>query len=100
MARGVTETATTLTYDVWLVFDYFGKVRVTKTEPDLTRNERAMYMKCTLPKSLFNIPTLRANLTLDEQAAPMLDVKAIGDAVKLATGLDIDVQVNKTETDQ
>ena len=93
MTRGRQETADALTYSVWLVFDWFGKVRVTKTEPDLNRNERAMYMKVTLPKALFTIPTLRASMTVDNAGAPVIDVKAVADAVKMATGMDIDVQV-------
>lgn len=97
MPRGRGETATTLTFDLWLVFDYFGKTRITKGEPDLGRNERAIFMRFTLPKSLFTIPTLRANVTVDDQGAPALDVKAIGEAVKLATGLDIDVRVHAPE---
>lgn len=69
-------------------------MRVTKTEPDLSRNERAMFMQVSLPKALFEIPTLRASVSVDDQGAPALDVKAIGEAVKLATGLDIDVKIS------
>ena len=97
MKKGRRETATHLEYDIWLVFDYFGPVKVTKTEPDLSRNERAMFMKVSLPKALFEIPSLRASLKVDDTGSPQLDVTAIADAVKLATGLDIDVRVQEPQ---
>jgi hypothetical protein len=93
MSRGRKETPTHIEFAIWLTFDYFGSVRVTKQEPDLGRNERAMFMTVKLPKALFTIPSLRANVTVDDQGAPSLDVTAIADAVKLATGLDIDVRI-------
>jgi hypothetical protein len=91
--KGRKETATHLEYELWLTFDYFGAVRVTKAEPDLSRNERSMFLKVSLPKALFNIPLLHATMTVDDAGSPKLDVKAVADAVKLATGLDIDVRV-------
>jgi hypothetical protein len=100
MAKGRTETATHLYYAIWLTFDYFGAVRVTKQEPDLSRNERAMFLKVGLPKALFTTPTLRATLEVDNAGSPVLDVKAVAEAVKLATGLDIDVQVHRAEETQ
>jgi hypothetical protein len=97
MGRGRKETATHIEYEVWLTFDYFGPVRVTKQQPDLSRNERAMFMRVKLPKQLFTIPLLHANVTVEDQGAPKLDVIAIGEAVKLATGLDIDVRIAAPE---
>ena len=97
MGKGRKETATHVNYELWLTFDYFGPVRVTKGEPDLSRNERAMFLKVSLPKTLFNIPSLSANVTVDDHGGPQLDVKAIAGAVKLATGLDIDVKIISPE---
>jgi hypothetical protein len=94
MAKGRKETSTHIEYDLWLTFDYWGKMRVSKGEPDLNRGERSMFMRVKLPTALFTIPSLRASVTVDDVGSPQLDVTAIADAVKLATGLDIDVKIN------
>jgi len=96
--KGRKETPTHIEYTIWLTFNYWGAVRVTKQEPDLTRDERAMFMVVKLPKQLFTVPTLRASVEVDNQGPPTLDITAIADAVKLATGLDIDVKINPPET--
>ncbi|MDB6035971.1 MAG: hypothetical protein JWM16_6309 [Verrucomicrobiales bacterium] len=51
-------------YDFWLVFDCFGKVRQTVREPGIGRDERKMFVRASLPKSLWSSPALRATITV------------------------------------
>lgn len=39
-------------YGFWLTFDRGGSVRLTRTAPSLSRDERAMFVKAEMPKSL------------------------------------------------
>lgn len=100
MARGRSETATHLHYALWLTFDYFGPVRVTKQEPDLNRNERAMFVKVALPKALFNIPTLKATINVAEGQPLQLDIDIAADALKQAIGVDVDLQIKPLDDNQ
>lgn len=81
----------------WLVFDGAGtsQPRVASREPSLKRNERAVYLEVTLPKALWEIPTLKASIVVDspEASASVIDVAAVNEAVRKATGLDFDIQV-------
>lgn len=86
----------------WLVFDGSGTAqpRVTSREPKLDRNERAVYLEVTLPKALWEIPTLKASIVVDspEASASVIDVAAVNEAVRKATGLDFDIQVVERPT--
>jgi hypothetical protein len=93
MARGRSETTTHLNFELWLTFDFFGPVRVTKQEPDLNRNERSMFVKVALPKALFNIPTLNATINVAEGQPLQLDIAVAADALKQALGVDVDLVV-------
>lgn len=81
----------------WLVFDGGGtsQPRVASRSPSLRRHERAIYLEVTLPKSLWEIPTLKASIVVDspEASASVIDVAAVSEAVRKATGLDFDIQV-------
>jgi hypothetical protein len=83
-------------YSLWLVFDDTGGVRMTRAAPNLCREERAVALTCTLPKSLFRTPTLRATMTIDDAGAGALaiDVEAANVAIKQALGVDIDLRLN------
>ena len=102
MARYSTSTATTFSYDFWLVFDDIGGVRLTRGEPDLQRGEHKIFMRATLPKSLWQRPQLRGSIVINDAGQPgaTIDVQAAQDAVRSATGLDIDIQVIAPEPSQ
>lgn len=99
MARMTTDRGKTLEYYLWLVFDYNGSVRIARTEPKLDRSERAMKLVCTIPKSLFNTPTLSATVTVPETVTtiPPIDLVVAADALKQAIGADIDLRLVASE---
>src|ERR1044072_8597923 len=88
-------TAQSLTYEFWLVFDINGNMRMTRNEPGTDRNERAMRLKATLPLSLWREPRLQGNITVTETPEghrTEIDIRAAGDALKAALGVDIDLK--------
>jgi hypothetical protein len=101
MNRFTSESATQLQFDFWLIFDRDGALRLVRGMPDsLDRNERAMAMVATLPKSLWRTPSLRATIIFPEGSAPAeikIDVAAISEAVKGALGVDVDVRVREPD---
>lgn len=96
----MTGTATHWQFDFWLVFSQNGRVRQTVREPDISRNERKMYVSAILPKSLWSTPALKATIRVtDDDHEPKfeLDLTAAGDAMRKALGVDIDLRVVPTE---
>lgn len=88
-------TQTHINYGFWLIFDNAGSVRMTRTEPGVSRDERSMFIQATLPRSLWRTPTLRA--TIDVKADPAgnytAEIEAAADALRSALGVDIDLKV-------
>lgn len=68
-------------YSFWLTFDERGGVTLTRGEPSLNAGERAMRCSTTLPRSLFRLTALQANIEVAEGApqAVNLDIKAAGE---------------------
>lgn len=88
-------TSTEVTYGFWLVFEEAGGVRLVRTSPSLDRAERAMYIQASLPRSLWQTPSLRANIGV--QSGPSggysVDLSVASDALRGALGVDVDLQV-------
>ena len=84
---------------LWLIVDRNGTVRMTRGEPDLNRNERAVAVTLKLPVSLWSTPRLTATLTVDNPAPgeATVDVQAANSALKEALGVDIDLIVRAPE---
>ena len=84
---------------LWLIFDARGNVRLTRGEPGLARDERAMQMTVTVPQALFKTPTISASLTIDApaMAVPEIDVIAAAEALKGVVGCDVHVRVDADE---
>ena len=84
---------------LWLIFDAYGGARLTRGEPDLKRDERAMSLTVKVPHALFNVPSLRATMTIEAPTpiVPPIDLTAAADALKQSLGFDIDIQVNQIE---
>ena len=82
-------------FDFWLTFNARGAVRVTKGQPDISRNERTMKMVATLPRALFVLPELRGTITIPPGGAEefRVDVQAASEALKGVVGVDIDLRV-------
>jgi hypothetical protein len=79
----------------WLVFDSTGGIRLTRGEPPLGRNERAMALTVNVPHTLFKTPSLRATINIEapEPMVPPIDLTAAAAALKQAIGCDVDMQV-------
>lgn len=87
-------------YALWLTFDRFGNVRMSRGEPRVGRHERSVSLMATLPMSLFDVPTLRGTLTVEDTSDGLganLDILAAVDALKGALGVDIDLKVSQTK---
>ena len=99
--RNTTIRADKIEYGFWLMFDADGSVSLTRNEPRTGRGQIAMSCVSTLPRDLFRKPTLTATIVVDPgaPAAFNVNVQAVGDALKNALGLDIDLQVRTTEQD-
>lgn len=83
----------------WLIFDATGSVRLTRGEPDVSRNERGMAMTVKLPFVLFKTPALRATMTIEAQepVVPPIDLTAAAEALKQSLGLDFDIRMTQPE---
>jgi len=81
----------------WLIFDAWGGVRLTRGEPDLKRDERAMSMIVNVPHALFNAPALRASVTIEapEPVVPPINVTAAAEALKQSLGFAFDVRIQE-----
>jgi hypothetical protein len=95
MAKYAKFNKDSIEYQLWLTFDYNGNIRVSRGEPDVTANERAMWCVVTLPISLFLKPQLKAAITIadGEPQSFQIDVQAAGEALKAAIGCDVDLRV-------
>lgn len=89
-------TTKSRSYGFWLAFSDSGRVRLTIREPDITRDERKMYVQAALPLSLWSTPALRATITVtedDHEPQFNIDLQAAGDAMREALGVDVDIRV-------
>jgi hypothetical protein len=82
-----------------LVFKANGDVRMTRGQPDLSRDERALALTAKIPSALFRTPTLQAKLTIDapEMPVPVIDVYAAQEALRGVVGCDVEVVVRDAE---
>lgn len=100
---------TMINYSFWLCFERgatgnkFGPVpRVTKNEPQTSRNERAVKCSVKLPASLFEIPSLSFKIDVDDQERPDLEarIETAAAAFKETAGLDIDMQIHRHDAEK
>lgn len=69
-------------------------VRVTADEPNLSRDERAVNLKMTLPVALFETPSITAKINVETPAERVeIDVPALTESVKQALGMDVEISV-------
>ncbi len=88
-------TKDTVEYGFWLVFEEAGSVRMTRTEPNLDRSERSMFVQATLPRSLWRTPSLRATIGVKPgpEGGFNVNLEIASEALRSALGVDIDLQV-------
>lgn len=89
-------------YAFWLIFGRDGSLRMSRGEPAVGVDERAMACSAILPRALFSTPTLKATIKIDDPAPSVfeLDVKAAGEALKQTLGLDVDLQIREVSHDE
>jgi hypothetical protein len=89
----------TLNMSFWLAFDRHGYLRLSRGEPSLAANERAIAMSAQVPLSLFRTPNLSGTLTITapEHSPPVIDVSAAEDALKAVIGCDVVLSVRDAE---
>jgi hypothetical protein len=100
MSRKHTQTtATDMVYEFWLIFDAGGSMRMTRAPQTLTRSEKAVFCKATLPKSLFREPELRASFSVPAGSGDPLpiNIDVAREALRGALGVDIDIQINNPD---
>lgn len=85
-------------FDIWIALDGSGgTIRTTRTEPDLSRNERAMFVTIKVPRSIFSLPLLKGEITVDDPGTGNLTAKVqhnANEALRQALGVDIDLKVH------
>lgn len=88
-------TSTHVEFGFWLIFEEAGGVRLTRTEPHLDRAERSMFVQAKLPRSLWNKPTLRADIAVQhgQDISKPINLNLAADALRSALGVDIDMKV-------
>lgn len=93
--RGSSHTATHVTFNFWLVFEEDGGIRLTRTEPNLGRTERAMLLCAKLPRSLWKTTSLTGSITVtpSPEGAYEVNLSVVAEALKAALGIDIDLRL-------
>jgi hypothetical protein len=89
----------TLNMDFWLTIGRgraggTPSIKVSANYPNLSRNERAINLKMSLPLALFETPSLSATIKVDAPTqAVHIDAETVAEAVRQAIGMDVDIQV-------
>lgn len=89
-------TGTDIIFTFWLSFDPSGDVKLTKQEPSLSPRQRAMHVEARLPKSLWNIPTLSAEIAVPDPGQPdaiTARIEQFAEQLKTAVGCDVVLNV-------
>lgn len=99
MARHTHRRGDHLEFGLWLAFSADGEVRMTRGEPGLAPNERAMSLTIRVPIALFRTPSLRAEIEIPTATDPSgiitADVRSAAEAaLKQAIGVDVVLTVN------
>ncbi|MCX4194497.1 hypothetical protein OMR07_02150 [Methylobacterium organophilum] len=93
-------TPTEILYALWLTFDQSGNVRLNRESPRLSPDERAMRVEVRLPKALWNIPQLSAEITVPDLRQPgaiAARIEQFAEQLKTAVGCDVVLTVKPTE---
>ena len=96
----------TYDYEFWLVFEKPAPgishrpsaPRCVKGTPDVNANQRAMKVKATLPRAIFETPSLSATLKVSGDS-PMtqadIDLDVATEALKMALGCDVILEIQE-----
>lgn len=96
--RYTTESLNTFTFYGWVVLDADGSMKLSRTEPAVSRNQRKMKLDVTVPKSVFRTPELRAVISIsDDDAPPVISAEVqarAAEALRDVIGVDIALSVS------
>lgn len=72
--------------------------RLTTNQPDVSSNERVLKLQVTLPKAIFQTPTLEAKVIIPEDAVskPLIDASVIDnvrEVIQQQTGMAVTISV-------
>ena len=93
-------TTTEIIYALWLTFDRDGGVRLNRESPSLSPDQRAMRLEVRLPKALWNIPHLSAEIAVPDPGQPTAiaaRIEQFADQIKSAVGCDVVLTVKAAE---
>lgn len=93
-------TGTDIVFSFWLSFDPDGGVKLTRESPNLSARQRAMRVEARLPKALWNIPTLSAEIAVPDPGQPdaiAARIEQFAEQLKTAVGCDVVLTVKPTE---
>ncbi|MCJ2092109.1 hypothetical protein MKK67_06290 [Methylobacterium sp. J-072] len=93
-------TPTEIFYSLWLTFDQDGNVRLNRESPRLSPDERAMRVEVRVPKALWNIPQLSAEITVPDPGQPdaiAARIEQFAEQLKTAVGCDVVLTVKPVE---
>ena len=92
-------TPTEIIFGLWLTFDQTGNVRLNRDSPRLSPDERAMRVEVRLPKALWNIPQLSAEITVPDPSQPnaiTARIEQFAEQMKTAVGCDVVLTLKPT----
>lgn len=92
--RSTTVTMTSLKFSLHLILSSDGSCRMTRQAPHLNRDERVLHLDVTVPRAMFETPTMRAAIVVpDVGSSPQIDIKEVEGALRSALGIDVHVKV-------
>lgn len=89
----------------FLIVDDRGHVEVRKRQPQLAVGEVSVHMEMEIPDGYFERPVLGVSFSLPDkpepQQPPVIDMKAIQEAIETASGMEVKVKLlpHEIETD-
>ncbi|HEV2079422.1 MAG TPA: hypothetical protein VGR19_05945 [Allosphingosinicella sp.] len=89
-------------YALWLAFSEDGTVKMSRGQPSLGRDERAMALSVKVPLTLFNTPQLRANIEVADPGHPIptIDLSAASSALRNVVGCDVEVTITTPQPEE
>ena len=93
-------TGSEIIFGFWLAFNQDGTVRLTRNAPATQPNERAMRMEARLPKALWNIPSLSAEIVVPDPGQPSAieaRIEQFAEQLKTAVGCDVVLTVKPVD---
>lgn len=93
--RNTTIGRDAIDYGLWLAFRSDGTVRMTRSQPALDRDERAMSLSIKVPKRIFATPQLSARIEIADpgEHSPQIDIAAAQAALRDVMGVDVEIAI-------